>query len=70
MLVNRTPSSLQIPWQEAEEMLEHEMTAIISPVPELAFQADEVTTPLILLQPNAIASTQYAKFAEALVHVG
>ena len=70
VLANRTPSSLQIPWQEAEEMLEHEMTAIISPVPELAFQADEVTTPLILLQPNAIASTQYAKFAEALVHGG
>lgn len=46
------------------------MTAIISPMPELAFQADEVSTPLILLQPNAIASTQYSKFAEALVQVG
>jgi hypothetical protein len=70
VLINRTPSSLQVPWQEAEKMLEHEMTAIISPMPELAFQADEVSTPLILLQPNAIASTQYSKFAEALVQVG
>ena len=46
------------------------MTAIISPMPELAFQADEVTTPLILLQPTSIAATQYSKLAEALVHVG
>lgn len=70
VLVNRTQSGLQVPWQEAEEMLEHEMTAIISPMPELAFQADEVTTPLILLQPTSIAATQYSKLAEALVHVG
>lgn len=70
VLVNRTQSGLQVPWQEAEKMLEHEMTAIISPMPELAFQADEVTTPLILLQPNSIAATQYSKLAEALVHVG
>lgn len=70
VLVNRTQSGLQVPWQEAEKMLEHEMTAIISPMPELAFQADEVTTPLILLQPTSIAATQYSKLAEALVHVG
>ena len=70
VLVNRTQSGLQVPWQEAEKMLEHEMTAIISPMPELAFQADEVTTPLILLQPTSIAATQYSKLAEALAHVG
>ncbi len=70
VLVNRAQSGLQVPWQEAEEVLEHEMTAIISPMPELAFQADEVGTPLLLLQPNSIAATQYSKFAEALVHVG
>lgn len=69
VLVNRTQSGLQVPWQEAEKMLEHEMTAIISPMPELAFQADEVTTPLILLQPASITATQYSKLAEALVHV-
>ena len=61
VLVIRAQSGLQVPWQEAEEVLEHEMTAIISPMPELAFQADEVGTPLLLLQPNSIAATQYSK---------
>ncbi len=70
VLINRTQSSLQIPWQEAEQMLSHEMTAIISPMPELAFQADEANTPLILYQPSAIVAAQYTKLAEALVHVG
>ncbi|MCC6800666.1 MAG: hypothetical protein IT325_11145, partial [Anaerolineae bacterium] len=70
VLINRTQSSLQIPWQEAEQMLNHEMTAIISPMPELVFQADEANVPVILYQPSAIVATQYAKLAEALVHVG
>ncbi|HMM28039.1 MAG: response regulator [Chloroflexota bacterium] len=70
VLINRTQSSLQIPWQEAEQMLNHEMTAIISPMPELVFQADEANVPLILYQPSAIVAAQYTKLAEALVHVG
>lgn len=70
VLINRAQSGVQVPWQEAEQLLRHEMTAIISPMPELAFQADEANMPLILYQPSAIVATQYAKLAEALVHAG
>src|SRR5262249_33940119 len=41
VLVNRTQSTLQVPWQEAEQLLGHEMLSIVSPAPELAFQAVE-----------------------------
>jgi Flp pilus assembly CpaE family ATPase len=64
VLINRAQSSLQIPWQEAEQILNHEMTAIISPAPELAFQAAEAGFPIILFQPTSIVASQFSKLAE------
>ncbi|MBN1201327.1 MAG: response regulator [Anaerolineae bacterium] len=69
VLINRTQSSLQIPWQEAEQILSHEMTAIISPAPDLVFQAAEAGFPIILYQPNSIVANQFRKLAEEIVHV-
>jgi pilus assembly protein CpaE len=66
VLINRAQSSLQIPWQEAEQILNHEMTAIISPAPELAFQAAEAGHPIILFQPNSIVANQFSKLAEEM----
>ncbi len=66
VLVNRAQSSLQIPWQEAEQILSHEMTAIISPAPELAFQAAEAGLPIVLFQPNSIVANQFGKLAEEI----
>lgn len=66
VIINRAPSSLQIPWQEAEHILEHEMTAIISPAPELAFQAAENGVPIVLMQPEATITSQYAKMVEEM----
>jgi Flp pilus assembly CpaE family ATPase len=66
VIINRSPSSLQVPWQEAEHILEHEMTAIISPAPELAFQASENGVPIVLMQPEATVTSQYAKMVEEL----
>jgi MinD-like ATPase involved in chromosome partitioning or flagellar assembly len=68
VLINRTQSSLQVPWQEAEQILNHEMTAIISPAPELAFQAAEAGFPIVLFQPNSIVASQFTKLAEELVN--
>lgn len=66
VLINRTQSSLQIPWQEAEQILNHEMTAIISPAPELAFQASEAGFPIVLFQPNSIVANQFSKLSEEI----
>jgi pilus assembly protein CpaE len=66
VLINRTQSSLGVPWQEAEQILNHEMTAIISPAPELSFQATEAGIPIVLFQPTAIVADQYSKLAEEM----
>lgn len=73
VLLNRTQSSLQISWQEAEQILGRDVVAIISPAPELAFQANEAGVPIVHLQPNAIVANQLHKLAEevgARVQVG
>lgn len=67
VLINRTQSSLSVPWQEAEQILDHEMTAIISPAPELAFQAAEAGFPIVLFQSNAIVASQFTKLAEEMM---
>jgi hypothetical protein len=66
VLVNRTASTLQVPWQEAEQIINHEMLAIISPAAELAFQAAEAGFPMVLFQPTSILATQMTKVAEEL----
>lgn len=66
VVVSRAQSSLQTSWQEVESALGREIRAIISPAPELAFQALENKTPLILLQPNSVVAGQFAKLTEAM----
>ncbi|MBN1562764.1 MAG: response regulator [Anaerolineae bacterium] len=67
VLINRAQSSLQIPWQEAEHILGKEITAIISPAPELAFQAAEAGQPIVLFQPTSIVANQFSKLAEEIM---
>jgi pilus assembly protein CpaE len=67
VIFNRTQSSLQIPWQEVEQLLEHEVAAIISPAPELAYQSAEASLPITLYQPSSIVAGQVAKLVEELV---
>lgn len=66
VVVNRSQSNLQTPWHEVENMLGREVRAIISAAPELAFQAIENATPMVMLQPNAIVSGQFMKLAEGM----
>jgi CheY-like chemotaxis protein/MinD-like ATPase involved in chromosome partitioning or flagellar assembly len=66
IMVNRSQSSFQTAWHEVEQMLGQEIRAIISPGYELAFQANRTATPMVLLQPNAIVSSQIIKLAEDL----
>jgi CheY-like chemotaxis protein len=66
ILLNRAQSTLQVPWQEAEQILNHEMLAIISPAPELAFQAAEAGFPIVLFQPTSIVATQMNKLSDEI----
>lgn len=64
VIVSRTASSL--PWHQVETILSREVKANISPAPELAHQALESRTPMVLLQPHAVVSSQYSKLATEL----
>lgn len=67
VIVNRTQSNLQIPWQEAEQILSHEMLGVIGPAPDLAYQAADAGFPMVLFQPTAMFATQIAKLTEELI---
>lgn len=64
VVVNRSQSTL--PWHEAENRLNREVKAIISPAPELAFQSGEQGMPMVMLQPNAMVSGQFVKLADEM----
>ncbi|MFQ3536875.1 MAG: response regulator [Aggregatilineales bacterium] len=66
VVVNRVPSQTHITWQGAEQALGHEILALVTPAPELAAQAVEAGTPMVLLQPTSIVATQMTKLAEEL----
>jgi CheY-like chemotaxis protein/MinD-like ATPase involved in chromosome partitioning or flagellar assembly len=66
-IINRTPSGIQLSWQDAERILGNNNIAMISPAPELAFQAAESGVPLVRYQPDAIIVNQFSKLAEEVL---
>jgi MinD-like ATPase involved in chromosome partitioning or flagellar assembly len=64
VVVNRAQSSIQTPWHEVEQALGQEIRAIISPAPDLAFQAARAGMPLVMYQSNAVVSSQIIKLSE------
>lgn len=64
VVVNRSQSSLQTPWQQVEDVVGLDIKAIIAAAPELAFQATEAGMPMVLLQPGAVVSSQMIKLAQ------
>lgn len=64
VVLNRSQSSLQTPWQQVEDIVGLDIKAIIAAAPELAYQATENGAPMVLLQPTAVVSTQIVKLAQ------
>jgi DNA-binding response OmpR family regulator len=57
-MVNRSPSSTQISIQQAEQLVGHKVAGVVSPAAELAYQAHEVGTPMVLLRPESLTADQ------------
>ncbi|HLF01160.1 MAG TPA: response regulator [Anaerolineales bacterium] len=70
IMLNKVRSSLQMPWQQAEAMLNHSIASIVTPAPELAYQAAESAVPMVQLQPDSLTADQARKLAEALITKG
>lgn len=66
VVVNRAQANVQTPWHEVEQILGQEIKGSIAPAPEIAFQAIETGTPMVLLQPSSIVATQIMKLSETI----
>jgi MinD-like ATPase involved in chromosome partitioning or flagellar assembly len=64
VMQSRMRSSLQTSWQAAETLLDHSIENIITPAPELAYQAAENASPLLLVQPDSVTADQIRKLAQ------
>lgn len=58
VMVNQAAAALQLSWQKAEQLLGRKMTTIITPAAELAYQAIEAGTPMVLLRPDSLTADQ------------
>jgi pilus assembly protein CpaE len=65
--VNRAPSSNQLPWSTAEQMLGQRVSLVVTPAVELAYQAADVGTPMVLLRPDSLTADQFRKLATDLL---
>jgi CheY-like chemotaxis protein len=66
VLVNRLRIDLQLSRSEMEDQLGQSIELIISPAPELAYQAVLRRTPITLMQPEGLVSQQYGLVAKHL----
>ena len=63
-LINRVPTSLQIPWRKVEEELNIELAGIVSPAPEQAHQASQAGNPVVISYAESLIGDQIRQLAE------
>lgn len=66
LLLNRTRSAMQAPAREVQSLLGVPLTKVITPAPELAYQAIKNHVPMILQAPNSLTATQFSEIAKYL----
>ncbi len=66
VLINRIRSDTQLSWTQVQEELESPILQVITPVPEMAFQAAQRLMPLSMVQPEGLTAQQYSKVADYL----
>ncbi len=66
ILLNRARSAMQSPWREVQRTLGVALAKVITPAPELAYQAAQNNMPMISQAPNSLTAEQYADLAKYL----
>ena len=66
VLLNRVRSALQMPWREVQRTLGITLAKVITPAPELAFQAAQHHVPMIVHAPDSLTAEQFADLAKYL----
>jgi pilus assembly protein CpaE len=63
-LVNRMRTGIQMPFGQVQDMLGYSLGVIFTPVPELAYQAQDSRTPMVAIQPDSLTAEQFDSLAE------
>ncbi len=66
-LVNRLRAGMQLSLGQVQDQLGRNVTAIFPAAPELAYQAQVSTTPIVLRQPDGVVTQQFNNLAERLM---
>ncbi|MCX7854593.1 MAG: response regulator [Anaerolineae bacterium] len=64
VMVNRAPASTTPSKDMVEGFLQREIVVVIPPAPELAFQAAEQGTPMVIMQPESLVAIQFYQLAQ------
>jgi len=67
VLVNRVRADMQLTAHQIEEELDITMAQVISPIPEMAFNAALNKLPLSIMQQDGLVAQQFKSMAESLV---
>jgi CheY-like chemotaxis protein len=69
VLVTKAPSAASFTKETIEGLLKHDLSGVITPAPELAFQSSDQATPMVLLQAGTLAAQQFQAIANHLAKV-
>ncbi len=69
VLIKKAPSATTFTKGTIEGLLQHDLASVVTPAPELAFQAAEQGTPMVMLHPNSLVAQQFQAIAEYLASV-
>jgi pilus assembly protein CpaE len=64
VLVNRVRADVMLSWSQVQESLGIPVSVVVTPAPELAYQAALRYTPMVLLQPEGLTAQQIGKLAD------
>ena len=67
VLVNRLRAGMQLSLGQVQDQLGYNVSAIFPAAPELAYQAQVSTTPIVLRQPDGVVTQQFNNLAERMV---
>jgi DNA-binding response OmpR family regulator len=66
IVVNRVRSSIQLTFSQVQEQLGRNPSIVFTPDPELAYQASMQKIPMVLLQPESLATRQFQQLAASI----
>lgn len=69
VLINKSPSAATLTKEMIEGLLQHDLAGVVTPAPELAFQATERGVPMVMAQPDSLVARQFRTITEYLAGV-